>query len=184
MADIRPPLPVKMFIGMISAEPALFDACASVLTAHYGPLDFKSEVLPWNRTDYYRNEMGSELYRMFLFFERLMDPGTLPSLKHFTNALERTFAVPAGHGLRRKINLDPGYVTEAKVVLATAKDFAHRIYIGEELYAEVTLRYNMKDRSFAPHEYTYPDYDSETYLALFNRVRKNLRTALHKTDRR
>jgi Domain of unknown function (DUF4416) len=183
MAEIRSPLPVKLFIGMISPEPALFNACADVLTAHYGPLDFESDVLPWNRTDYYRSEMGQELLRKFLFFSQLMDPGALPSIKHFTNSLERTYVVPAGLEVHRKINLDPGYVTEAKVVLATAKDFAHRIYIGEDIYAEVTLRYNTKERSFAPHEYTYPDYGSQTYLALFNRVRENLRTALSKKSR-
>jgi hypothetical protein len=184
MAEIHPPLPVKPFIGMISPEPALLNTCAGILTARYGPLDFESEILPWDRTEYYRNEMGSGLYRQFLFFTQLMDPGKLPSIKHFTSSLEIQFSVSAGHGVRRKINLDPGYVTEAKVVLATAKDFAHRIYIGEDIYAEVTLRYNTKERSFAPHEYTYPDYGSETYLALFNRVRENLRTALHKGSRR
>jgi uncharacterized protein DUF4416 len=184
MAEIHPPLPVKLFIGMISPEPALFNTCAAILTAHYGPLDFESDVLTWNRTDYYLNEMGPELYRQFLFFTQLMDPGKLPSIKHFTSSLERQFSVQAGHGVRRKINLDPGYVTEAKVVLATAKDFAHRIYIGENIYAEVTLRYNTKERSFAPHEYTYPDYGSGTYLALFNRVRENLRKSLHERSSR
>jgi hypothetical protein len=171
---------VKLFIGMLSPEPALFDACAGILSLEYGPLDFSSEVMPWDQTDYYRDEMGSGISRKFLFFARLMDPGKLPAIKKFTATLEKKFFLQAGLKSGRKINLDPGYVTEAKVVLATAKDFAHRIYIGENIYAEVTLRYNMKERSFAPHEYTYPDFRTAAYIELFNKVRKNLRIDLHK----
>lgn len=184
MAEMRTPLPVKLFIGMLSPEPALFDICAEILSAEYGFLDFASEVLPWDKTDYYRDEMGPAIFRKFLFFERLMDPGKLPSIKKFTSSLEKNFSVPAGPPVRRRVNLDPGYVTEAKVVLATAKDFAHRVYIGENIYAEVTLRYSLKEKSFAAHEYTYPDFRTATYLALFNRVRDCLRTELHRKSKK
>ena len=183
MAEIRPPLPVKLFIGMLSPEPALFDACAEILSRAYGPLDFSSEVMPWDNTDYYRDEMGPGIVRKFLFFETLMDQGKMPSIKKITASLEKDFIVPAGLMVRRRINLDPGYVTEAKVVLTTAKDFAHRIYIGENIYAEVTLRYSVKERSFAPLEHTYPDFRTAVYLALFNRVRENLRKDLGKKSR-
>jgi hypothetical protein len=184
MAEMRTPLPVKLFIGMLSPEPALFDVCAEMLSAEYGPLDFASEVLPWDKTDYYREEMGPAILRKFLFFKPLMDPGKLSSIKKFTSSLERNFAVPSGLTVRRRINLDPGYVTEAKVVLATAKDFAHRVYIGESIYAEVTLRYNLNEKSFSAHEYTYPDFRTTTYLALFNRVRDSLRTELHRKSKK
>jgi hypothetical protein len=183
MGTIHHPLPVKLFIGMLSPEPALFETCAEILKNEYGPLDHESALLPWNRTDYYHDEMGADLLRKFLFFKRTIDPGRLPSIKRFTNTLENTRAVQSGHALRRRINLDPGYVTEAKVVLATTKDFAHRLYIGDDIYAEVTLRYNAKQRSFAPHENTYPDYRTGEYLELFNKVRENLRAALNKINR-
>jgi hypothetical protein len=169
---------VKLFIGMLSPEPTLFDVCAGLLSLEYGPVDFSSEVMPWDKTEYYRDEMGAGIVRKFLFFESLIDPGTLASIKKFAAMLEKDFAEPAGLAVRRRINLDPGYVTEAKVVLATAKDFAHRLYIGGNTYAEVTLRYHLKERSFAPHEYTYPDFRTAAYLSLFNRARAVLRTEL------
>jgi hypothetical protein len=181
MGTLRHPLPVKLFVGMLSPEPPLFDACADILIKEFGPLEAESVLFPWSTSDYYRNELGSDVFRKFLFFEETMDPGKLPSIKHFTNTLERTCgAVQSGEQLRRRINLDPGYITEAKVVLATTKDFAHRLYIGYDIYAEVTLRYDTKQRSFKPCEHTYPDYRTPEYLDLFNAARENLRLALNK----
>jgi hypothetical protein len=179
MGQIRSPLPVKLFIGMLSPLPGLFDECSQILQKEFGPIDSRSECVTWDRSDYYREEMGSNLFRMFIFFERTTDPGRLSWIKRFTNDLENRYAVNAAPGLRRRINLDPGYVTEAKVVLASTKDFAHRVYIGDGIYAEVTLRFRTNDRSFVPHEYTYPEFRTEPYIALFNRVRKDLWSELH-----
>jgi hypothetical protein len=180
MGNVRRPLPVKLFIGMLSVEPSLFDACADIFGKKYGPLDFQSGILPWDRTDYYQDELGHGIVRKFIFFERLIDPAELPEVKLFTNGIETEFSTHAGDANRRRINLDPGYVTEAKVVLATTKDFAHRIYIGSNIYAEVTLRYGLKDRSFAAFDHTYPDYRTAAYLTVFNEARSLLRTALPK----
>ncbi len=183
MGTARHPLPVKLFVGMLSREAALFDACAEILKKEYGPLESESALLPWNKTEYYRDEMGSEILRKFLFFEQAIDPGRLPSVKRFTNAVESTYGISYGERLKRRINLDPGYVTEAKVVLATTKDFAHRLYIGDDIYAEVTLRYDAKQRSFAPHDQTYPDYRTKEYLELFNEAREKLKSDLNKRIR-
>ncbi len=180
MGTLRHPLPVKLFVGMLSPERPLFDACAEILIKEYGPLEAESALFPWCGTDYYRDELGFNILRKFLFFERTIDPGALSSIKHFTNRLERTYAVQSGDTLRRRINLDPGYITEAKVVLATTKDFVHRLYIGDGIYAEVTLRYDAKQRSFEPHDHTYPDYRAQEYLDLFNAARENLRADLSK----
>ncbi len=179
MKENHQPLPVKLFIGMLSPEPGLFITCAEILAHEFGPIESESDLFNWFNTDYYREEMGENILRKFLFFKQLMDPGKLPSVKHFTIDLETRFAKHEGNILRRRINIDPGYVTEAKVVLATTKDFAHRLYIGNNLYGEVTLRYSTKARSFIPHEFTYPDFRTESYLALFNGARKTLRTLLH-----
>lgn len=182
MGEARTPLPVKLFIGMLTAQTDLFASCAESLCEQYGPIDFESPVMPWDTSGYYGEELGSGIKRKFLFFTRTMDPGLLPAIKQFTNSLERTHGCPEDPGLRRRINLDPGYITEAKVVLASTKDFSHRLYIGNNIYAEVTLRYQAKDRSFAPHEFTFPDFRTQAYLDLFNRMRDSLRRAL-KTGR-
>jgi hypothetical protein len=179
MGDSRQPLPVKLFFGMLTPEPALFDVCIKLLNSEYGCLDYQSEMWPWDKTDYYRMEMGAGILRKFIFCERLIDPALLPAIKQFTNNLENTFALPGTDSIRRRINIDPGYLTEAKVVLATTKDFSHRIYIGSAIYAEVTLRYSLRERNYVPMDYTYPDYRSEEYVMMFNNARELLRKSLH-----
>lgn len=178
MGKIRNPIPVKLFIGMLSPDPSLFDTCAEIIRVEYGPIDYQSGILPWNNTDYYHEEMGPGIVRKFIFFERLMDPIKLPEVKIFTNEVEKRFMVQAENTLLRTVNIDPGYVTEAKVVLATTKDFSHRIYIGEGIYAEVTLRYSTIGRCFTTLEHTYPDYRMDSYRTLFNKARDILRTKL------
>jgi hypothetical protein len=176
MGNVRPPIPVKLFVGMLSPDPGLFDACAELLRSEYGPIDYRTEPAPWTVTDYYRDEMGPDILRAFIFFERLMDPAKLPGVKHFTNRVEQRFTSSDRDTARRRINLDPGYVTEAKVVLATTKDFTHRVYIGEGIYADVTLRYQ-GDR-FLPFDFTYPDYRTSEYREIFSKARKLLRASL------
>ena len=183
MGTIRHPQPAKLFFGMLSSDPSLFDACARILVTEYGPVDLESEILPWNITNYYREELGDRILRKFIFLERLIDPSELPRTKIFTNNVESTFATREIRGLHRRINLDPGYLTQAKVVLATTKDFAHRIYIGDGIYAEATLRYSSPDRGFVPFDHTYPDYRTEQYTAIFNKARENLRSALKRNGK-
>jgi len=184
MREIRSPIPVKLFIGMLSPEPELFDICADIVSKEYGPIDYQSEMVSWTNSDFYQQEMGSGIIRKFIFFERLMDPGDLPAVKNNTIRIEKSLAVQTGNRTRRRINLDPGYVTEAKVVLATTKDYTHRLYIGKGIYAEVTLRYINKDRCFTPFDYTYFDYCSETYKTMFNKARDVLRTTLQRSARK
>ncbi|HWR73878.1 MAG TPA: DUF4416 family protein [Nitrospirota bacterium] len=178
MAKVHPPIPVKLFVGMLSADPALFDECRVLLGEEYGATDLESPALPWDHTDYYEEEMGSGLLRKFIFFEKLIDPALLASVKKRTIGIEALKAVAPGHRVTRRINLDPGYVTEAKVVLASAKDFAHRIYIGEHLYAEVTLQYRVRDRTFLSLEHTYPDFRTKETIELFLKAREMLRKGL------
>jgi len=176
---MKKPLPVKLFIGMLSSAPELFQLCTDIFSKEYGPLDYESLPLPWNMTNYYRNELGDGIVRRFIFFNELIDPAELPRIKNFAIMIEKKFSIFSDNGLRRRINLDPGYVTEAKVVLATTKDYSHRIYIGLNIYAEVTLKYNIRNHQYTACDYTYPDYATDQYRALFGSARDLLRTTLH-----
>ena len=166
MGKIRQPLPVKLIMPMFTAFPQLFEAAEEALSAHFGPVDYRSPRLPFTHTTYYEREFGKDLVRQFLSFERLIDPGQLAEIKRLTNTLEEQL----GEGGRRRINLDPGYIAAAKLVLATTKDYDHRIYLGRGIYAEVTLSY--RERDFRPWPWTYPDYRSEAYLEIFRAIRR------------
>jgi hypothetical protein len=160
--------PVKLMVGMFAAQESLFDAARVQLSQAYGPVDHASPVWPFDFTAYYAPEFGESLLRQFLTFVELIDPARLPEIKLHTNALEQEHAFQG----RRQINLDPGYIDLSKLVLATTKNHQHRLYLGQGIYAEVTLRYTRK--SFRPWEWTYPDYRTDHYIQFFNQVRETL----------
>lgn len=164
------PRPVKLLIALLSADAVLFAEAEEDLTTIYGPIDFASEVFPWNMTEYYREEMGENLLRKFIAFERLIPPEDLVRIKLETNRKERALSGAASDDEPRRINLDPGYIDETKLVLASTKDQAHRLYLSQGIYAEVTLLYHHK--AFHPFLYTYEDYRWPQTQEFLQKVRK------------
>lgn len=154
---------------MIAADTRLFAEAETALTERFGVVDLRSDVLPFDFTTYYHKEMGAPLFRQFVAFKQKIDPSLLPDVKRWTNELEERFADVRDNQIHRRINLDPGYVTAAKLVLATTKDHAHRLYLRDGIFAEVTLTF--RDKSFQPMDWTYPDYRTAEYIAFFNAVR-------------
>lgn len=163
------PEPVTLICGMLSGRPALFDMAEAELAARYGPVDLRSPVLDFEFTDYYEPAMGAGLKRRLISFAEKVDPGRLAQIKREANALEAEIAA-AERFVPRPINLDPGYVCGSKLVLASCKDRAQRIYLGQGVYAEITLAFC--GGRFRPVETTYPDYRSEAYIDFFTRVRR------------
>jgi hypothetical protein len=164
--------PVKLIVGMFTAQERLFAAACAQLVEAYGPVDRVSPFWPFEFTSYYAEEFGEGLLRQFLSVHSLMDPARLPEVKLHTNDLEQRFSVEG----RRQINLDPGYIDLSKLVLATTKNHQHRLYLGQGIYGEVTLRFTRK--SFRPWEWTYPDYRTDEYIRFFNEVRQTYLTQL------
>ena len=180
MGTITIPQPVKAIIGVLTPEPDVLPTVYTELTHRLGPIDFASELMPFTSTTYYEREMGPGIQRQFISFERLIDAGTLVEMKLFTNEVEQAFAIERPDGKARRVNLDAGYLCMAKLVLASTKDNAHRIYLRDGIYAEITLRFYRK--TFQPWEWSYPDYCSPTYVAIFNRIRKIYRNRLENAD--
>jgi hypothetical protein len=172
MGTVREPQPVKLVASLLTGESGLLDMARESLSAAFGPIDFTSELLPFDHTDYYTPEFGPGLQRQFITFERLIPPEMLPTIKRRTNELEWSLA---GADCRR-INIDPGYLSLNKLVLASTKDHAHRLYLGHGIYGEVTLSYQRGH--FRPWPWTYPDYGSEQYCTLFEQVRARYRVQL------
>jgi hypothetical protein len=170
MGAIKAPEKVKFFCGVIAADGKLLEAARLCLAEAFGPIDQCSDIWPFDFTDYYRAEMGSALLRQFVVFSGSRDPGELADAKRRADRLERGLAVPEEGAVRRRVNLDPGYLTPAKLVLATTKDFAHRLYLGSGIYAEVTLNFRRGGITALP--WTYPDYASGRYTPFFMEVRR------------
>ncbi len=180
MGAITTPLPVKAIIGVLTVDPNLLSTVYTELTHRLGPIDYMSALMPFTSTAYYEAEMGSDIQRQFISFERLIDAGTLAEMKVFTNNVEQAFAVKKSEGDARRVNLDAGYICLAKLVLASTKDHAHRIYLSDGIFAEITLRFYRK--TFQPWEWSYPDYRLPTYIAIFNHIRKIYRKQLENAE--
>ncbi len=156
---------VKLFIGFIFAGEEIYLKAERKLVGKFGQSDFQSQTLPFNHTQYYQNEFGTNLKRKFLSFKKLIKAETLAQIKIVTNKIEQGSARQG----KRQINIDPGILSLGKVILASTKDYRHRIYLASGIYAEVTLYY--QDKSFRPWEWTYPDYKTPEYIQIFNYLR-------------
>ena len=161
------PHPVKLFIGMLSQDISLFDELKGRLMKIYGPLDMESPVWQWEHTDYYLKEMGTGLKRQFIFFQKLINIGSISEVKLRTVELEKQYF---NDNKGRRINLDPGYLDSARVILVSTKDFSHRIYIGNGIYGEVTLIYSGNNYQILP--YTYPDFKTKKCFNIFKKARE------------
>jgi hypothetical protein len=175
------PRPVKLLIALLSADVALFAKTMANLEQSYGPIDFASDVFPWDTTDYYRAEMGDHLLRKFIAFTHLIPPEELVRIKLETNEKELRLSGAASTDEPRRINLDPGYLDETKLVLASTKNQAHRLYLSQGIYAEVTLLYHHK--AFHPFIYTYEDYRWPHTQEFFQKVRKRYLAQLREDKR-
>jgi len=181
---INQPRPVKLIVGMLSCESALFEAARASLEGYYGAVDCVSEVLSFTYTSYYEKQMGANLLRQFVSLARLIDPSELAAIKHATNALEAKLGQSeAGRavGVSRPINLDPGYIEPSKLVLASTKNYSHRIYIGQGMYAETTLQYHKGRWTTWP--FSYPDYGSGAYDTFLHEARHRLLEQLSEPPR-
>lgn len=177
MGTLKPPPRAKLFVGMLTGDAAWFDAAQEALVAAYGPVDQATAVWPFTASHYYRAELGDNVLRRFLFFETLIGVEDLPAIKRHTNEIESAFCTRAGRPAEcRPINLDPGYLTLSKVVLATTKDYSHRLYLDQGIFGEVTLRFQAG--RWQPWPWTYADYAVDTYHQAFLDARNRLKTSL------
>ena len=158
--------PVKLFFSVLAVTAELLDKTVSDLSALYGQADFVSEQMSFGYTDYYRPEMGAALVRRFLSMEKLIRPEILPDIKLATNEIEEKSALSG----RRQVNIDPGYLAKAQLILATGKGFAHRPYLRDGIYADLTLVYQGK--KFCALPWTYPDYADEKQLSMLIKIRE------------
>ena len=166
MSDPQPAEPVKLIASLFSADGCLIGDALEALSAEYGRADFISAPVSFDYTDYYAKEFGGSLARRFVAFERLVRPESLPDVKRWTNTLEQRLSA----GGRRRVNIDPGYLARAHLILATGKGYTHRPYLRDGIYADVTLIY--RDKKFHSLPWTYPDYAGEETIGMLFRIRE------------
>ncbi|MDR0617494.1 MAG: DUF4416 family protein [Endomicrobium sp.] len=163
---------VKLFCGIIFLNEKIKQDTFTILENKFGKIDFFSDIMPFDFSSYYNPEMGENLKRLWVSFEKLILSSQLTSIKVFTNSLEDSFAINS----KRQINVDPGYISLANVILATTKDYSHRIYLDNGIYGEVTTIY--KKSRYIKLPWSYPDYFSDTATKFLLKARQSLKMRL------
>ncbi|MCX7046796.1 MAG: DUF4416 family protein [Candidatus Sumerlaeota bacterium] len=187
MAPVNPhPEPALLFFSLLGPSPQSLDAVCERLGSEplFGRVIMRSAILPFSHSRYYEREMGSNLLRQWVLTDRLIGQEEIIACKLRSNEIEddpqssivnRQSAIePAG----RTVNIDPGYLNFAKVVLATTKDYSHRLYLGRGIYAEVTLAWHSKARGYEPWPWTYPDHREPAALEFFSQAREEYKRLL------
>jgi hypothetical protein len=161
-----------LFVGSLFSSDDIFSAAERDLREAFGMVLFKSPVVQWNYSEYYNSELKPPILRNFLFFKAIVDPPCLVEAKLAVMEMEKKFSVNG----RRQVNLDPGYLTLAKTVLASRKNYSHRINLGKGIFAELELFF--EHGRFNPMPYTYADYRDKRFLGFFATARELFKKSL------
>ena len=167
MGLLKEPKPVKLFSALIFKKKEILLAAREKLVEVLGKIDFESNIFQFDYTNYYEKEMGKGLKRQFISFSRLIPPDSLPDIKNKTNEIEKELS-DADTG-NRAVNIDPGYLSEENVVLATTKGYSHRPYLSSGVHAEMTYYY--KKGTYQVFDWTYPDYKLPERIEMFLHLR-------------
>ncbi len=170
MGAVFIPRKAILFTGLLYNSSVDVSRIFQILEEQFGKVWKRTSPHPFIETDYYCVEMGDSVQRIYVVFEQLISMEELSDIKLRTNHMETEMF---SHENKRNVNIDPGYITSAKVVLATTKNNQHRIYLRDGIYAEVTLRF--QNKSFTPWEWTYRDYRRKETIEFFNSVRAHYR---------
>ena len=165
--------PCVQLVAAFSRYPEALDACRGQVESKWGPIALASELFDHSETSYYEKEMGAGLKKQFWITQGIYDPATLSKTKLQSNEWETDLAISLNHPEKRPVNIDPGYITLTKLVLASAKDRAHRIYLADGIFAEECLYY--LDHRWQARPWTYPDYQRADFQAFFVQAREFLK---------
>jgi hypothetical protein len=179
VASVRFVEPVVRFCGVITRHDAARQWAIRQIAEQWGAVSLTSAEIPFEAGGYYTPSMGSDLRKTLVALTGFVDPAGLADWKHQTNRWESKYASLSQHVEPRPLNLDPGYMTQAKLVLATTKDRDHRIYLRDGMFAEVTLTYVGK--LWQHHRWSYPSYRTQEVADFANECRKRLRAHLRET---
>ena len=174
MSKPKDPKPAKLVIGLFMKDRSLFEVLTAELCSEFGPLDMVSPWMPFDYTAYYEQEMGAPLFRRLLAFKALIEQLDLAGVKVTTNHLEDQYTLNG----RRRVNIDPGYLSYERFVLASGKNFVHRIYIGKKIYADLTLIYQQGAYQKLP--WTYPDYADRPITGFLTQARAKYAVDLYR----
>ncbi len=166
--------PAKLIISLVMKDKKIIERLLPLIVEAFGDIDIISNWFNFDYTAYYYEEMGAPLFRRVIVFKKLISQNRLAAIKEITNLFEKKWEKEN----KRNINIDPGYLLLSRFILATGKDYSHRIYLDHGIYADLTLIY--RQGQYTALEWTYPDYASPEMLKFLKRTRRKYALDLKK----
>lgn len=177
MSKRRIPAPALLVCSLLSAcMSEVYEPVLKFLEERWGPVEFVSRDIPFLETGYYDRELGTPIVRRFLGFETLLPLDGLAEAKLWASEVEAQFTENG----RRLVNVDPGLLTQERLVLASFKNFTHRIYQGQGVWADLTLIWQGGDWVILP--WTYRDYVNEEMRSVLTELRERYRDKLNQRN--
>ncbi len=168
---------VKYFVAILTNQTELLTPALSALEKYFGKPDYNSNWFNFTFTNFYEPEMGKDLKRCIVSFEKLLSPALLPQAKKWTQEVEQIFKETNGN---RKVNIDAGYLDFTKVVLASGKHGGHKIALTDDCYADMILDFAKGD--WHPFPWTFPDFAKGTYNRILLEMREIYRRSPQKAS--
>lgn len=160
------PAPAALIVAAMWSPSFEFSDILTCLENEFGRIAFHSPVFSFSKlSSYYAPEMGENLSKCFFAFEASIDRHRLIEMKKRTYDIETKFLTNTGE---RQVNLDPMILTLENLIIATSKNYSHRVYLGDGVFGDLALI--RKGRQYQPLPWTYPDY--QTHLDFFEKVRQ------------
>ena len=172
MGEIHTPPPVLPIVTVFSRYPEALEWAKARIEREWGEVVLIGGPFPFELTHYYDETMGGGLQRVFFALKPLMEASMLVAMKHQSNEWEDEYARQFPKDEPRPVNIDPGYIDMSKLVLASSKDFTHRIYMADGIFAEITLFY--RRGGWQTHDWTFPDFRATTYHPFLSQCRQLL----------
>ncbi|MFH0876457.1 MAG: DUF4416 family protein [archaeon] len=157
-----------LICGIMYSDEKLREAAILDLKSEFGEIKSLSKEIEFNFTDYYKEEMGENIKKLFISFNENIDISCLPKIKLITNKIEKKLSAQG----KRQVNLDPGYITEHQLIVASTKSRPHRIYLGKGIYAHIMFFFKKKE--VETFKWTFEDYKNKDLLDFFIGIRKEL----------
>jgi hypothetical protein len=172
MGSVKHYPPCLQIIAAFSREESVLEWLWKRVVEQRSPIALLSPIYPFVESMYYRSTMGDELKKQFAVLVDWYDPANLSADKLGMDAWERELSGSNSFQVQRPVNIDPGYMSLTKLVLASTKNREHRIYLRDGIYAEVTLAF--REQQWQPMPWTYPDYQRPDFRVFFLDARKHL----------
>jgi len=161
----------KLFFGILYSDKELLRKITEKLEKRFGEIEKQSFSYNFERfTKYYNKEMGSNLKKKFLIFKNKITKDRLANIKTQSNKLENEFKIKN----KRKIDLDPGYLTTSELILASSKASPYKTEIAKGVYSHKTLKFNKKQNCFEELPRTFPDFRWNKLKEFFLEIRNKI----------